>query len=330
MNRVVARTMDKLALSVFAPSFTPLDETIIKNKALLHEPIVPPGRNFRIPKMFQKRIKTGAEADIFHFTFESQTITASSRDNTVHGRYFKLNKRQPESTAILLHGLCEHSYRHVNRYAYRLINGGYDCVTMALPYHMERSNNWSLVGRQLMGPDMRAMLEGLRQATKDVLCIAGWLTSHGDKQIGVVGINLGAYIAALVSSITRRLDYAILIAPLTSPIQAIGFELNRSGSPSSKCLLGLSTTQLQLIMNPWELSCNLPVIPKKRVMIAAATHSPFSPIEATTKLWQEWGMPQMQEYEHGYMGLRWSRRVIEDIIDFLDTSVSNQRSAGFR
>jgi hypothetical protein len=330
MKKVIAQTLDKLALSVFAPSFVSFDETTANNNTLIHSPLTPPESNNRIPIVFQKRIKINSDIEIFHYTFESQTQTASFRNNTVHGRYFKLRKKQPRSTAILLHGLCEHSYRHINSYVARLTDSGHDCITMALPYHQERSSNWSLIGRQLMGPDLHAMLEGLQQAVKDILNIINWLASNGENLIGTIGINMGAYIAGIASSISRKLGYAILIAPLTTPIQAIGFEINGSQSPSSRCLLGLSSVQLNRIMDPWELINNIPITPKKRIMIVTATHSPFSPVESTMKLWQGWGMPQMQEYEHGYIGLRCSKQVIEDIIDFLDTRVSSQINAGLR
>jgi dienelactone hydrolase len=323
MNKIIAQTVDKMALSILTPLFTLTDETATRNQTLLQTPVLPPSRVDRVPKVFRKMVSRTKSAEISHFTFESQTRTSSTLNNTVHGRYYSLAKKQPRSTAILLHGLCERNYRNLDRYVNSLLASGHDCVTMALPYHLERCGNKSSSGKELMGADLRDMLEGINQSVKDVFNIVNWLSSNSIERIGIIGVNIGAYVAALVSCMSERLAYSALVAPLTVPIQTLGFAIDEKRSLSTESLFGLSGSQLDTVMTPWELYENEPVVKKDRIMIISAQHMPFSLGNAIAKLWGEWGISKKIDYRCGYLELRRSKQVVNEVIAFVNNSQRN-------
>ncbi|MBI4734414.1 MAG: alpha/beta hydrolase family protein [Rubrobacteridae bacterium] len=321
MKRIASQIIDKFALSAFTPPLFIADEVYSANKSLAITPILPPSAVGRIPKVFNKTFVKPQTFEISHFTFESQMRTGSSKNNIVHGYHYHLTNNPAKSTIVLLHGLCERSYRHINRYAQNLVDNGHDCITMALPYHLERSDSNRTVAGQLMGPDLRAMLEGFQQAIKDLVNIINWLVDRGNKNVGVLGINAGAYIAAMASSISQKIGFSILLAPLSSPIQSLGFDVICDGCRSSENLFGLSAKQLSSLLEPWELFNIKPIVDEDKIMLAAATHSSFLPYKTTLKLWREWGKPEMKEYGIGYMGLRRSKQVIEDVVRFIDHNI---------
>jgi dienelactone hydrolase len=320
MNRLIAQTVDKVALSILTPLFTATDDAATRNQTLLKTPVLPPSGVDRVPKVFRKMIGQTKSAEICHFTFESQTRTPSTLNNTVHGRYYSLLKNQPRSTTILLHGLCERNYRNLDRYINNLLESGHDCVTMALPYHLERCDNKSSSGKELMGADLLEMLEGVSQSVKDVFNIINWLTSNGVERIGIVGVNIGAYVAALASCMSERLSYSVLVAPLTAPVQTLGFAIDEKRSLSTESLFGLSGNQLDIVMSPWELYRNEPVIKKDRIMIVSARHMPFSLGNAIAKLWGEWGISKRIDYRCGYLELRRSKQVVNEVVAFINNS----------
>jgi dienelactone hydrolase len=320
MNRLIAQTVDKVALSILTPLFTTTDDTVIRNQALLETPVLPPSGIDRVPKVFRKIVGQTKSAEISHFTFESQTRTSSTLNNTVHGRYYSQIKSPPRSTAILLHGLCERNYRNLDRYVNNLLESGHDCVTMALPYHLERCGNKSSSGKELMGADLLDMLEGISQSVKDVFNIVNWLVSNGVERIGIIGINIGAYVAALASCMADRLSFSVLVAPLTVPVQTLGFAIDEKRSAASESLFGLSGNQLDIVMSPWELCKNEPVIKKDRIMIVSAKHMPFSLGNAIARLWSEWGISRRIDYRCGYLELRRSKQVINEVVTFVNNS----------
>jgi dienelactone hydrolase len=320
MNRLIAQTVDKVALSILAPLFTATDDTATRNRTLLETPVLPPAGIDRVPKVFRKMVGRTNSAEICHFTFESQTRTSSPVSNTVHGRYYSQVKNKPRSTTIILHGLCERNYRNLDRYINSLLENGHDCVTMALPYHLERCDNKSSSGKELMGADLPTMLEGISQSVKDVFSTINWLVSNGVENIGIIGINIGAYVAALASCVSERLSYSVLVAPLTTPVQTLGFAIDKKRSHSPEALFGLSENQLDIVMSPWELCKNEPVIKKDKIMIVSARHMPFSLGNAIAKLWGEWGISKKLDFRCGYLELRRSERVVSEVVAFVHGS----------
>jgi pimeloyl-ACP methyl ester carboxylesterase len=92
---------------------------------------------------------------------------------------------------------------------------GFDLVIMVLPYHGPRIES----DRRYLPPrfpsrDVRFTIEALRQTHFDFAALHDWLRYEGAIRVGLAGVSLGAYCAALIATLDRQLSSLIHVTPL--------------------------------------------------------------------------------------------------------------------
>ncbi len=96
-----------------------------------------------------------------------------------------------------------------------LVRRGLDVVLPVLPFHGARAG-------LRRGPpgfpssDPRITNEGFRQAVTDVRTLVRWLRARGAPHIGVAGMSLGGYTAALTATVTDEISFVMPMIPLAS------------------------------------------------------------------------------------------------------------------
>lgn len=92
---------------------------------------------------------------------------------------------------------------------------GFDVALPVLPFHgMRRGPRRG--APPFPSADARLTNEGFRQAVTDVAGLARWLRERGAPHVGVVGMSLGGYVAALLGTVSREIDFAMPVVPLAS------------------------------------------------------------------------------------------------------------------
>ncbi|HEY3373587.1 MAG TPA: alpha/beta hydrolase family protein [Candidatus Aquicultor sp.] len=333
MNKIIAHTLDKVSMPSVSPRRAGLNGFDNLGLDFIEKLPHPPKRVLKTPKIFLKHTAAQGPLDVFQFAFPSKITTASTTNNTVFGHYFKHKNGLPKSTIIILHGLFERRYKRAEAHALNLTKQGHDCVLITLPYHMERSVKRSASGKQFVSGNPRDVFEALQQAVKDVLALITWLTGNGEQKIGLLGFNLGAYVAGLVATAVRKVNYAILLAPVTSPLQLFKGSVaeTRADTKTGVIAAGLekeSDRHAAHLLAQWELQYNKPLVPAERIFLAEARHDSFIPCESIERLWDAWGKPRIQRYQCGHIGAIGARRTNKDISKFLNEALSQQRNAG--
>ncbi|MHB8840351.1 MAG: alpha/beta hydrolase family protein [Candidatus Aquicultor sp.] len=328
MNKLFAQTIDKVALALLSPKFNGSSAYKNQNLYIAKTPPLPPKRLIRTPKPFLKQSKRKGTIDIFDYAFPSRVETQHVKNNTVYGKFFKQSSGTPKSTVILLHGMHESKHWYQEKHALNLAKNGHDCVIMTLPYHIERAVKGYVSGSQFLSTDLRTIFEALQQAVKDVMALINWLTASGEKKIGLLGIGLGGLVAGLVASVTRKINYLILMAPATTPLQITGY--SRLGRVVDERITrtGLSNEDFLRLMEPWDIEKHKPIVSSRRTLLIEATHDAVIPKDSVERLWASWGKPRIQRYHHGHLSMLTSRRVFKDINKFLDETFAQQQSAG--
>jgi pimeloyl-ACP methyl ester carboxylesterase len=127
-----------------------------------------------------------------------------------------LRHSSPAPTILCLHGyragihrLEEVAWRA--RWLYSRL--GLDVALVTLPFHALRAPRGRFAP---VFPSMRTdrTVEGFGQAVWDVRSLIAWLRERGAIRLGVAGMSLGGYTAALLATVEPRLDWAILFIPL--------------------------------------------------------------------------------------------------------------------
>jgi len=328
MNKLFAQTLDKLVVSILSPKFNSSKAFKDQNLSLLNKPPLPPKRLIKTPKLFLKKVKVKNSFDIYNYAFPSRVETPHLKNNTVYGRYYKLNNKTPKSTIILLHDIFESRHRYQEKHALNIVKSGHDCLLMTLPYHIERTIKRTASGSQFISTDLSSVFGALQQGVKDVMALINWLTANGEKNVGLMGIGLGGLIAGLVASTTRKINYLILLAPAITPLQIAGYIKSEKIMDGRIEATGLSKDQLFSLFEPWSFSHHKPLAPADRVFIVEALYDTVISSNRVENVWDAWGRPKISKHKHGRLGILASRRVFRDVSRFLDEIFAHQKSAG--
>src|SRR5665811_415742 len=90
---------------------------------------------------------------------------------------------------------------------------GLNVVLPVLPLHGSRRLS-RVGGEQFLGFDLMNTVHGLAQSAWDVRRVIGWARAQGAPSVGLYGVSLGGYTAALVAGIEPDLDCVIAGIPV--------------------------------------------------------------------------------------------------------------------
>lgn len=77
---------------------------------------------------------------------------------------------------------------------------GISVVEMALPYHFERSRPGAAHADYILSPNLGRTIQAMRQAVLDGRKLIRWLKIQGYKEVSVLGMSLGSWVAGLVAA----------------------------------------------------------------------------------------------------------------------------------
>lgn len=142
---------------------------------------------------------------------------ASARENSVAvARLYTRGQGRP--VAIMIHGYMAGPFAFEERIwpLARLDRAGFDVALFTLPFHGARARLGRGAVPEFPGPDARLNVEGFRQAVFDLQNLIELLLQRGHERVGVIGMSLGGYTAALLASVEARLDFVVPVIPLSS------------------------------------------------------------------------------------------------------------------
>jgi pimeloyl-ACP methyl ester carboxylesterase len=141
----------------------------------------------------------------------------SSRENSVAVAR-QLRRTAPRPAVVLIHGYMAGSFLVEERIwpIARLDRAGFDVVLFTLPFHGSRVRAGRGAVPEFPGEDPRLNVEGFRQAVFDLRNLTHFLLGRGHPRVGVIGMSLGGYLAALSASLEPRLDFVVPVIPLSS------------------------------------------------------------------------------------------------------------------
>ena len=142
------------------------------------------------------------------------------RNRKAHAQYW----RHPEGarkTLIFVHGVVEGWYG-VNSLGFSLkwfYKQGYDIVMYTLPFHgyrTERRHGFSGVG--VFASGFAHINECMLHGVSDLRVLLDYLFDRGAPSVGISGLSLGGYHAAMLATADDRLSFCIPNSPVVTPI----------------------------------------------------------------------------------------------------------------
>ena len=188
---------------------------------------------------------------------------------------------------------------------------GLNIVMPVLPMHGPRGRGLPK-GAVFPGEDVMDDVHATAQAVWDVRRLLSWIrTQEPDSQIGLYGLSLGGYIAALVASLERGLSCAILGVPVADLVGLLGRHSGLGhGDPRRQTMelaepIGRMTSPLSLT----------PLVPKRgRFIYAGVADRVVHPRQQVIRLWEHWGKPEIVWYPGGHAGF-FSARPVQRFVE---------------
>jgi hypothetical protein len=258
-------------------------------------------------------------------TFESEF---EPRDTEIRERYLAVAPNRtarallwrhaggPRPTLIVIHGYgmgrpaFDARAFDVPRLHQRL---GLDVALVTLPLHGARAAGRRSGAGFLDGHPL-ATNAAFEQAIWELRRLAGWLRAQGAPALGVHGMSLGGYTAALFASLERGLACAVPLVPAVSLPRILA----ASRSPEEQRLresIGLDDRLLSEAWASHEPLRHAPrVAPEGRLILAGLSDRICTP-DQVEALWLHWERPSIHWFAGSHLA-PFGRRALRERLDF--------------
>jgi len=216
-----------------------------------------------------------------------------ARNRVAHARYWR-HHDGPRPTLVAIHGFSADLYL-LNEWFFALpwfYRMGCDVMLFTLPFHGERQPSrspFSGYGYFAGGPSW--INEAVAQSVMDFRIFVDWLQrSRGVATIGVMGVSLGGFTAAILAAIEPRLKFAIPNVPVVS-LSDLVLEWEPIGT-FVRAALRLArrdivdARRMLAVSNPLTYEAALP---SDRLMIVGGVGDRLAPPKHSRLLWEHWG-----------------------------------------
>ncbi|WP_139828681.1 alpha/beta hydrolase family protein [Mycobacterium riyadhense] len=191
---------------------------------------------------------------------------------------------------------------------------GLNVVLPVLPMHGPRARGLPK-GAAFPGEDVLDDAHAAAQAVWDIRRLLSWIRSQQPKSpVGLNGMSLGGYIAALVASVEDGLTCAILGIPVADLVEILARHADLSHDDPRLDTVAMAGP-IGRMLSPLSLTPRVPM--RSRFIYAGVADQLVHPREQVVRLWEHWGKPEIVWYQGGHTGFFRSRPVQRFIDDAL-------------
>ena len=189
---------------------------------------------------------------------------------------------------------------------------GVNVVHPVLPLHGPRAGS----ATSFPCADGSVNLYAARQAVADARSVIAWARAEGATAIGVHGLSLGGYVAAMLAGLEPELDCVVAGIPLTDIPGLIAGHMRRyrDAGDHAERLLDLGLRPAHRLISPLALT---PRVPRERLFIYAAVGDRVTTPDQAHDLWLHWDRPAIHWYQGAHVMAGMSRRLGRFVRDAL-------------
>lgn len=216
--------------------------------------------------------------------------------------------------AVLIHPWCG-GYLEVEERLYRvraLYRAGLDVALFTLPFHGRRTPRQALFSGQLFpNRELQRTNEAFGQAAADLSVLLRWLRAEGRggrRPVGIAGMSLGGYAAAMMAGLDAELAFAVVIMAPSSLADGL-WQMGRSSPAKEEAeQAGVTLADMRRV---WAIHCPLVLpclLPRRRLMLIWLRGDRVIPRVHALAQWEHWGRPEIRDHAGGHLlQLGWSR-----------------------
>jgi pimeloyl-ACP methyl ester carboxylesterase len=247
---------------------------------------------------------------------------AGADGTPIHVEHWRHDRGRPRGTVVALHGftmgrprldaivlLANHWYRR-----------GLDVALLTLPYHGARTPADSrFSGEHFAVPDVGRLGEAVREAIYEVRRVTHWLREESGAPVGVLGLSLGGYLAALAAGLCDDLDFVVPIVPPVSMGDLAWRFYTRTRHHREGGEAALSRDELRRSFRVHSPLAHPLRIPRERVLIVAGRGDRIVPPEHPAALHRHWGEPAIHWFSGSHLAPFGRGRVARRILAHLES-----------
>lgn len=205
-------------------------------------------------------------------------------------RLFRANAGAPRPVVVIIHGYMSGSFPIEERLwpLETLDELGFDVALFVLPFHGLRASPTRGLVPEFPGSDPRMSVEGFLHAIFDLRACVRWLKASGHPSVGLLGMSLGGYTAALAATVEPELSFLVPLVPLAS----LADFAREQGSLSAKLdQAALEHELLERIYRPISPLSLPSLVPPERVLVIGARSDRVTPISHARRLATHFSAP---------------------------------------
>jgi pimeloyl-ACP methyl ester carboxylesterase len=201
-----------------------------------------------------------------------------------------LTAKEKRPVAILIHGYMAGNYQVEQRLwpVQRFLACGYDIALFTLPFHGVRGQASRRRAPRFPSSDPRFNNEGFRQAIADLRDFVSWLRAAGHPEVGVMGMSLGGYTAALLATVEPGLSFCVPVIPLASLADFAREQGQLSAAPALQAEEHGLLERIYRVVSPLDRA---PLISAGRTLVVAAKADRITPVAHARKLATHFAAP---------------------------------------
>jgi alpha/beta hydrolase family protein len=256
---------------------------------------------------------------------ETPGSDAAHADRLVVEHWMHAGQR-PVATVVGLHGFSM-GYPRMDAFALfaaPCFRAGFDVALVTLPFHGPRTPaDARFSGERFAAPHVMRLNEAVRQAIYEIHVLVGWLRAQSGAPVGLLGLSLGGYLAALMAGLTTSLDFVI---PMVPPV-CMGDLAWRFASQSRQRAeaTAFSRDQMRAAYRVHSPLTYPRQVEKERILVIAGRGDRIVPPEHPYTLWRHWGEPAIHWFSGSHLAPFRRARLAAAVIDHVRRCARTRR-----
>lgn len=278
--------------------------------AFLDEPLPPlvvtGERRRRLPggRVVARRLTSEYRPYSYAGGVASDVAATSNRDPILLEHWMHADGGAPRGTVIAIHGFAMGRPRidAFALFAREWYDRGLDVALLTLPHHGERTPPQArFSGEWFAVPHVTRVAEAVREASFEIQVVTSWLRQERGGPVGLLGLSLGGYLAALTAGLVDDLDFVVPIVPPVCIGDLAWRFFERTDHARRGGAAALGHDELRRAFRVHSPLAHPLRVPRDRVLIVAGRGDRIVPPEHPHALWRHWGEPRIHWFSGSHL-----------------------------
>jgi pimeloyl-ACP methyl ester carboxylesterase len=232
-------------------------------------------------------------------------------------RLYRASSARPRPAVVIVHGYMSGSFPIEERlWPLDTLDAlGFDVALFVLPFHGLRAAPKRGLVPEFPGTDPRMSIEGFLHAIFDLRACVRWLKASGHPAVGLFGMSLGGYTAALAATVEPELAFLVPVVPLASLADFAREQGSLSAPPAQGLLEHELLERIYRPISPLSLASR---VAPDRVLVVGARSDRVTPISHARRLATHFSAPLIA-FRGGHLLQIGRRESFERVYDLLRT-----------